>query len=164
MSQELISVIIPCFNRSKLLKRAVQSVLSQDYSNFELILVDDFSTESLEEVEKLVSDAGQTYVRHEANLGVAAARNTGITKSKGQFLAFLDSDDEWASDKLSNHIEWQRQNPNILISQTQEVWVRNGVRVNRGKKYIEPSGDAFQASVDNCCISCLLYTSPSPRD
>jgi O-antigen biosynthesis protein len=102
---QLVSVVIPTFDRAHLLPRAVQSVLSQSYSNLEVIIVDDGSTDATAETVAATADPRVRYVRHERNRGAAAARNTGIRESRGDFVAFLDSDDEWLPDKIASQMD-----------------------------------------------------------
>jgi len=149
----MISVVIPVFNRPALLKRAVYSVLAQRDVEFELIVVNDGSTVSLEAVEQLVCDSGHTFVTHGSRRGVSAARNYGVALSSGQWLAFLDSDDEWKPEKLSSQLKFHQDNPELEISQCREIWIRNGIRVNQKKIHAMPEGDAFERCLELCCIS-----------
>ncbi|MBA7515277.1 Undecaprenyl-phosphate 4-deoxy-4-formamido-L-arabinose transferase [subsurface metagenome] len=98
-----VSVIIPTYNRAHLIGRAVQSVLNQTYQDFEIIVVDDGSMDDTEEVinEFQEQDKRIRYIRYEKNKGAAAARNTGIKASRGEYIAFQDSDDEWFPEKLN---------------------------------------------------------------
>jgi len=89
------SVVIPTFNRKHLLSRSVKSVLNQTFQNFELIIVDDGSTDNTEELVKEFNDNRIKYIRHSENKGVSTARNTGIKNANGTLIAFLDSDDEY---------------------------------------------------------------------
>lgn len=98
--QPLVSVIIPTHNRSVLLERAVKSVRQQTYTRLEIIVVDDASTDDTAEVVKLISDSRIRYIRHVSNRGGSAARNTGIEIAQGKYIAFLDDDDEWVSEKI----------------------------------------------------------------
>jgi O-antigen biosynthesis protein len=102
---QLVSVVIPTFDRAHLLPRAVQSVLAQSYSNLEVIIVDDGSTDATAETVGAIADPRVRYARHERNRGAAAARNTGIRESRGEFVAFLDSDDEWLPHKIASQME-----------------------------------------------------------
>lgn len=99
-----ISVIIPTYNRAHLLGRAIQSVLEQTYRDFEIIVVDDGSTDNTEEVVKSFNDERIRYIRRERNKGGAAARNTGIKAARGEYIAFQDSDDEWSPQKLEKQM------------------------------------------------------------
>jgi glycosyltransferase involved in cell wall biosynthesis len=99
-----VSVIIPTYNRAHLVGRAIQSVLDQTYHDFELIVVDDASTDATEEAVRNFNDPRIRYIRHEHNRGGSAARNTGIGAAHGEYIAFLDSDDEWFPTKLERQI------------------------------------------------------------
>jgi glycosyltransferase involved in cell wall biosynthesis len=99
-----VSIIIPAYNRCDLLKRALRSVLGQTYGEWEAIVVDDGSTDETDAVRGEFPDARFRFIRHLANRGPAAARNTAIVAARGSILAFLDSDDEWAPDKLARQM------------------------------------------------------------
>jgi glycosyltransferase involved in cell wall biosynthesis len=103
-SDMLISVVLPTFNREKQLPRAIASVLSQSYRNLELIIIDDGSTDSTEEIVKGYSDARIRYYKQDLNKGGSAARNVGIKSARGEMVAFQDSDDEWLPDKLERQV------------------------------------------------------------
>jgi glycosyltransferase involved in cell wall biosynthesis len=103
-SSSPVSVIIPTYNRAHLVGRAIRSVLAQTYEDWECIMVDDCSTDDTEAVVKGFSDPRIRYVRREKNGGGSAARNTGIREARGKYLAFLDSDDEWRTQKLEKQI------------------------------------------------------------
>lgn len=100
-----ISVIIPTCNRPEMLKRAIASVLAQTYQDFEIIVVDDGMKERAESVVNFFHDPRITYIAHEQGKGGAAARNTGIRAAKGEFIAFLDDDDEWVPEKLEEQMK-----------------------------------------------------------
>ena len=100
----LVSVILPTYNRKDLVGKSIQSVLSQTYRQFELIIIDDASTDGTEKVIKEFSDSRIVYLTHSENKGGSAARNTGINTAKGEFIAFQDSDDIWLPDKLAKHM------------------------------------------------------------
>ncbi len=95
-----VSVVIPTFNRANLLPRAISSVLAQTFSNFELIIVDDGSTDNTAEVVKEFADLRIRYIALGKNCGGSHARNQGIQSAQAEFVAFLDSDDEWLPKKL----------------------------------------------------------------
>lgn len=99
-----VSVIIPTYNRAHLLGRAVKSVQSQSYKDFELIVVDDGSVDNTREVMGGFNEKGIVYIKHSWNKGISAARNTGIRHAKGKYVAFQDSDDEWLPEKLERQI------------------------------------------------------------
>ncbi len=100
-----VSVILPIYNRGHLIKRAILSVLNQSLRDLELIVVDDGSTEDIEKIVNSLDDGRIKYIRHEANRGAGAARNTGIGASCAEYIAFQDSDDEWLPEKLERQIE-----------------------------------------------------------
>jgi glycosyltransferase involved in cell wall biosynthesis len=100
----LVSVIIPAFNRANVIKRAIRSVAAQSFRDFDVIVIDDGSTDATEAAVKEVSFPSLRIVKHSGNRGAAAARNTGITEATGRFIAFLDSDDIWNADKLARQI------------------------------------------------------------
>lgn len=100
-----VSIIIPTYNRSQLIARAVKSVLNQTYQNFELIIIDDGSTDNTRELVTSFNDERIRYIRHEENKGEAAARNTGLKAARCDYIAYQDSDDEWLPEKLARQIE-----------------------------------------------------------
>ncbi len=100
-----ISVVIPTYNRADLLPKAIQSALDQTFRDLELIIVDDGSTDRTEDVVRGYRDPRIRYVKHEQNRGLNPARNTGVRNARGEFVAFLDSDDEWMPDKLAAQLE-----------------------------------------------------------
>ncbi|MBL8012336.1 MAG: glycosyltransferase family 2 protein [Candidatus Omnitrophica bacterium] len=101
----LVSVIIPAFNRASVLPRALQSVLTQTYEDYEILIVDDASTDDTSDLVKSYTDSRIIYLRHAANRGGAASRNTGIERARGELVAFLDSDDQWEPNKLQRQID-----------------------------------------------------------
>ncbi|MBN2095571.1 MAG: glycosyltransferase [Candidatus Aenigmarchaeota archaeon] len=101
-SGSLISIITPTYNRSKLLKRAIRSVLNQNYHNFEMIVVDGGSTDGTEKMMKSIKDKRIRYVRQKKNCGLLSGKNLGLDKAKGEYACFLDDDDELLPDALSN--------------------------------------------------------------
>jgi glycosyltransferase involved in cell wall biosynthesis len=109
-----VTVIIPTFNRAAIVGRAIRSVLAQTFEDWELIVVDDGSTDGTEQAVKSFSDDRIKYVRHERNRGGAAARNTGIRCARGEYVAFLDSDDEWPPEKLEKELEvFRKSDPSV---------------------------------------------------
>ncbi|MCP4630096.1 MAG: glycosyltransferase [bacterium] len=147
----IVSVIIPTYNRGWILKEAIDSVLSQEFIDYELIVVDDGSTDNTQAI--LDSYGRDIIVSAQANKGVSAARNRGIAESRAQLVAFLDSDDLWLPQKLNRQVEFFRANPDALICQTEETWVRNGVRVNPKKRHHKMSGMIFEPSLALCLVS-----------
>jgi glycosyltransferase involved in cell wall biosynthesis len=150
MTNPGISVIIPVYNRAWCVAEALRSVLDQDFSGFEIIAVDDGSTDQTPEI--LASFSGIRVIRT-GNRGVSAARNTGVAHAKGRLVAFLDSDDLWLPKKLSRQIAYMNEHPCCRICQTEETWIRNGIRVNPKRRHKKPDGDIFPRSLDLCLVS-----------
>ncbi len=148
----LVSVIIPTFNRSFKLERAVNSVLTQGFKDLELIVVDDGSTDDTEKVLERYNHCLE-YIKHPFNKGVSAARNTGIGCARSPWVAFLDSDDYWLKDKLTAQLEMIENIPDMVACQTEEIWIRGGVRVNPRKKHKKTSGNIFVQSLKMCMIT-----------
>ncbi len=147
----MVSVIIPTYNRAWILKEAIDSVLSQDYENFELIVVDDGSEDKTKEL--LDGYKNRLRMIKQKNSGVSAARNKGLRAAYGEFIAFLDSDDIWLSGKLSAQVDFFLSHPHAFICQTEEIWIRKGKRVNPKNKHKKPSGDIFEPSLALCLVS-----------
>ncbi|KPJ78751.1 MAG: glycosyl transferase [Deltaproteobacteria bacterium SG8_13] len=147
----LVSVIIPTYNRAGIVGEAVDSVLAQDYPDYELIVVDDGSTDATAEVLNRYGDKIRTL--RQKNRGVSAARNAGIRSASGEFFAFLDSDDLWLPSKLGLQVAFFDRHPDAVVCQTEEIWIRNGVRVNPRKRHRKPSGMIFEPSLQLCLVS-----------
>jgi glycosyltransferase involved in cell wall biosynthesis len=147
----LVSAIIPTFNRGWILNEAIQSVLDQTYQPMEIIVVDDGSTDDTRDI--LDSFGDGITVLYQENRGVSAARNLGIKHSHGELIAFLDSDDLWTPDKIACQVDFFCDNPNAVICQTEEIWIRNGKRVNPKNKHKKLSGMIFEPSLELCLVS-----------
>ena len=147
----LVSIIIPTYNRGWILTEAIDSVLAQEYKDYELIVVDDGSTDNTREI--LDTYGPDIIVLRQANKGVSAARNRGIAEAGGQLVAFLDSDDLWLPRKLSRQVDFFKLNPAAVINQTEEIWIRNGVRINPKDRHRKPSGMIFERSLGLCLVS-----------
>jgi glycosyltransferase involved in cell wall biosynthesis len=113
-TQELVSIIIPTYNHSHMLPLAIKSALNQTYKNIELIIVDDGSTDNTEETVKGFIDPRIQYIRHAENKGLPASRNTGIKASNGEFVAFLDSDDEFLPEKIDENVRIMSENDGTI--------------------------------------------------
>jgi GT2 family glycosyltransferase len=147
----VVSVIIPTFNRWPLVGEAVECVFAQSYADFELIVVDDGSTDDTQK--RLAKFASRLRVLTKTRGGVAAARNLGVSQALGRYVAFLDSDDLWRPKKLEIQTAFMEQHLEVQICQTEEIWLRNGVRVNPKAKHQKPSGDIFFRSLELCLVS-----------
>ena len=149
MDSSQVSVIIPTFNRAYWLKECIYSVLAQ--SGFELIIVNDGSTDETDKV--LESFSNVRAIHLQKNLGVSYARNRGIEQAKGSLICFLDSDDSWKVGKLEAQVKWMRDHPECQAVYTDEIWIRNGVRVNPMFKHQKYSGDIFKQCLPLCIVS-----------
>ena len=146
-----VSVIIPTYNRRAMLLEAIDSVLAQTASAFELIVIDDGSTDgTFEHLMRLGKTIRIERIEHS---GPAAARNRGVALARAPLITFLDSDDLWAPTKLERQIAFMRANPGCTILQTDEIWIRNGRRVNPGVRHRKRAGDIFIDSLRTCLIS-----------
>lgn len=152
MSSPLFSCIIPVFNRAHTIKRAVESVLSQSLKDFELIVVDDGSTDELHSQLRPYIEAGKLRLVRQENFGVSKARNTGAKNARGVYLAFLDSDDEWLPDKLLLQKELLASSGRKL-AHGEEVWLWNGKKVSQKRKHKKGGGDQFLPSLELCLIA-----------
>ena len=148
-----VSVIIPTYNRGYVLDRAIKSVLDQSYRDLELIVIDDGSTDNTKFlVEGFAKKDNRIKYFYLDNSGVSRARNYGIKNSSGELIAFLDSDDEWLPEKLKKQIDLYIKEP-YHLSHSDEIWIRNGIRVNQMKKHEKGGGDIFLKCLPLCCIS-----------
>jgi len=146
-----ISVVIPSYNRKEFLKRSIDSAINQTKKPFEIIVVDDGSTDGTESMIK--SDYDFVKFIKQKNKGVSAARNIGIEVSIGEWICFLDSDDEWKKDKLEKQINAMKSNPGYKFFHSNEIWIKNGIRINQKKKHKKYGGDIFDKCLDMCRIS-----------
>jgi len=151
----LVTVCITTFNRPKLIKNAVQSVLKQDYNNLEIVVVEDGSDSGIKNwiIEKKISQV--SYIRHNKNLGLAAARNTGLEKAKGKYITFLDDDDEWDSTKIRKQV--------FLFEKLDEKYLivycgRKSIDLNKNFSIQKPR---LKGNLKNSIVSGGLETIPS---
>ena len=155
-----VAVVIPTYNRRAMVCEAVKSVLAQRNAKFELTVVDDGSTDGtwdeLTQIGAVANDHAQwemMRIERTPNRGPATARNTGVAIAAAPFVALLDSDDLWLPHKLNRQIAFMRDHPEYAISQTEEIWMRNGRRVNPGARHRKRAGDLFADSLLTCLIS-----------
>jgi glycosyltransferase involved in cell wall biosynthesis len=146
-----VSVIIPAYNRCAMLLEAIDSVLAQSAAAFELIVIDDGSTDGTAEFLARLNKA--ILIERLEHRGPAAARNRGVALASAPLIAFLDSDDLWSPTKLERQLAFMRANPGCAISQTGEIWIRNGRRVNPAIRHRKRAGDIFVDSLRTCLIS-----------
>ena len=155
-----VSVVIPTFNREGFIEQCVVSALQQSKKPDEVIVVDDGSSDKTWDVLRTLGFSDSKEERNslryifQRNKGVSAARNLGIKAAKFRYIAFLDSDDLWLEKKLEKQISsLASQSTRYRLSHTNEIWVRNGVRVNAHLKHEKNGGDIFIQCLKLCCIS-----------
>ena len=167
----LVSIIIPTHNRADLLPRAIKSVLSQSYTNYEIIVVDDGSSDNTAEIVQKCAP-GTRYIYQE-NAGASTARNKGIELAKGEWIAFLDSDDEWLPDKLKLQTDLLQRNPGLVWSYTNYIirfddtgeqqkahpYPALQEKLLNGKEYFEDYFDAFLAGITTHTITVMAKRS-----
>ncbi|MGB5708918.1 MAG: glycosyltransferase [Arenicellales bacterium] len=146
-----ISVVIPTWNRVDLVRRALNSVLNQTLAPAEVIVVDDGSDDNT--IERVARDFPEAVVLTQTNQGVSSARNRGIRIATGEWIALLDSDDEWLPGKLAAQAKLLSFRTNLDVCHTDELWIRDGRRVNPKQKHSKPEGWIFDSCLPLCCVS-----------
>lgn len=135
---ELVSIVMPSYNTAKFISVAIESVLMQTYQNWELLIVDDCSTDNTDEVVSKYDDRRIIYLKNEKNSGAAFSRNKALKRAKGKWIAFLDSDDLWYQTKLEEQIEFMKKNKYYFsytnYREVDEVGIQTGVEVSGPKK------------------------------
>jgi glycosyltransferase involved in cell wall biosynthesis len=165
-SKPLVSVVIPTYKRADLISRAINSVLGQSYQNLELIIVDDHSQDNTAEIIQGIADSRINYHCHTTNQGGSAARNTGINRAVGQYIAFLDSDDVWLPQKLEFQLQAiakQADNLEQVISYTKfqkssKVFYQPSILPRRGKRQEETIADYFWLGSGEILTSTMLVS------
>lgn len=130
---ELISIVMPLYNCEKFLKQSIDSIINQTYQNWELILVDDCSTDNSGKIGQayVERDSRIKYHRLEKNSGAAVARNTGIKMATGNILSFLDSDDTWVPEKLAKEYAFMKEKDAAIVFAGYDLMNENGVPLNK---------------------------------
>lgn len=151
MTVNRVTVLIPTLNRGWCLGAALESVVEQTLRPDEVIVIDDGSTD---ETASIVRNSPPVvkYLQQQ-NCGVSAARNRGITAARNEWIALLDSDDLWKPEKLALQMDFIERHPEVRIIQTDEVWIRNGKRVNPRNIHQKKSGWIFEACIPLCIVS-----------
>ncbi|MCW7492185.1 glycosyltransferase family 2 protein [Leptospira sp. 2 VSF19] len=174
LEKPLVSVILPSFNRKNIVDRAITSVISQTYPHWELHIVDDGSTDETwnDLLSKLTGWKGKlsSFGRNQKSIqvhqiehkGVSGARNFGMEKANGDWIAFLDSDDEWYPEKLSKQMDFHKSNPEFFFSQTKEVWNKKGNLMEPKGKYQKRSGWFLKESLELCMVTSSSFMAHKP--
>lgn len=147
----MISVVIPVYNRPLQVKRAIDSVLGQSLKPFEIIVVDDGSTDETPKVLQTYHDIIKIITQE--NRGVSSARNVGIKASRSSWITLLDSDDSWHPEKLARQKAYHDKESSIMISHTAEKWLRNDKEIKQKKSHQKPSGWCFEDNLNFCKIA-----------
>ena len=153
MEEELVSIIMPSYNTGKFIKETINSVIAQTYSNWELIIVDDCSTDNTDEIVKSINDNRIIYLKNETNSGAAISRNKALREAKGRWIAFLDSDDLWKNDKLEKQIKFMKEN-NCYFSYTNYIEIDENGNIN-GKRVTGPKKITKTGMFNYCWPGCL---------
>lgn len=152
--EELVSIIMPSYNTASYIAETVQSVLAQTHQNWELIIVDDCSTDDTDEVVKpFLSDSRIRYLKNEKNSGAAVSRNRALREAKGKWIAFLDSDDLWMPKKLEKQISFMKEN-GYQFSYTDYIEVDEASKPN-GKSVTGPKKITKAGMFNYCWPGCL---------
>ena len=152
MGNPLFSVIIPTYNRCQLVQESIESVMKQTFSSYEIIVVDDGSNDESRSYVTSRYGSKVTYFYQE-RLGPSAARNRGVEAAKGQYIAFLDSDDLWLPVKLERQMRYFELNPDILYCHTEEIWMSHGRRIYPKQKHQKAGGMIYDRALKLCLVS-----------
>ena len=148
---DTVAVIIPTYNRAATLGRALESVYTQSRQADEVCVVDDGSVDGTEELVK--QHYPDTIYIKQKNSGVSSARNTGVDATTSKYLSFLDSDDEWLPKKIETQLRALQAEPDFRLVHSDEIWIRNGKRVNQMDKHRKRGGELFASCLALCVIS-----------
>lgn len=174
-NEPLVSVIIPTYNRGRLILNSVNSVLNQTYKNIELIVVDDCSTDDTKEIIESITDSRIKYIKLEKNSGACVARNKGIEVSRGEFIAFNDSDDLWLPEKINRQIDFfNKKNADIVLCKMEcrtpeNKFIHNFPNIDLDKeisykellKYNSASTQTIFGKAD--CFKQIIFDAKMPR-
>ncbi len=160
--KKLVSIIMPSYNTGRFIKESIESVLSQTYSDWELIIVDDCSDDDTDDIVRpYLADGRIIYLKNEKNSGAAVSRNRALKEAKGKWIAFLDSDDLWEPDKLQKQIEFMNDN-GYHFSYTNYVEVDEKSNPN-GKKVTGPARISKCKMYAYCWMGCLTVMYDAER-
>ncbi|MDH4200316.1 MAG: glycosyltransferase family 2 protein [Spirochaetia bacterium] len=153
MELPLVDAVVPVYDREPLFLEAVKSILHQDYSNIHIYIIEDGSQSTAKYSYYFKNWNNITLIRLNTNHGVSYCRNLGASLGKGEYVAFLDSDDLWLPDKISKQIVFLRNNPMHKWVHTDEVWLKNGAEVFQKKEHSKQGGIFFERLIQRCIIS-----------
>lgn len=152
----LISIMMPTYNNGKYIAQAIESIYAQNYSNIEIIVVDDGSTDNTKEILKQYKDIKYFYMEHK---GISAARNTALENSKGEYIAFLDSDDYWLPNKLSVQMQYFREHPDsqIVFTRYENIFEKEELKQNKRAMHEKAIEDSFQQYLPSTVLKKELF-------
>ncbi len=150
---ELVSIIMPAYNSGRFIRHSIESVLAQTYTVWELLIVDDCSSDNTQEVATAISDSRIHYMRNEQNMGAARTRNRALRAAKGRYIAFLDSDDLWNPDKIEKQIAFMQQNGYAFTFTDYQIMNEDGSLQN--KTLHMPASLTYRQYCCNTAIGCL---------
>lgn len=151
---DLVSIIMPSYNTGRFIKETIESVLAQSYPVWELIIVDDCSTDNTDDVvNQYLADERICYIKNDTNSGAAVSRNRALREAKGKWIAFLDSDDLWEPDKLQKQISFMRDN-GYHFSYTNYIEIDEESKAN-GKSVTGPKRISKHGMYNFCWMGCL---------
>jgi len=151
---DLVSIIMPSYNTGRFIKETIESVLAQSYPAWELIIVDDCSTDDTDDVvSQYLADKRIRYIKNDTNSGAAVSRNRALREAKGKWIAFLDSDDLWEPDKLQKQISFMRDN-GYHFSYTNYIEIDEESKAN-GKSVTGPKRISKHGMYNYCWMGCL---------
>lgn len=154
MNKELVSIVMPSYNTGRFIKETVESVLAQTYTDWELIIVDDCSTDNTDEiVNEFLSDERIRYIKNEKNSGAAVSRNRALREATGRWIAFLDSDDLWEPEKLEKQIAFMKNNE-YHFSYTNYIEIDEGSKP-LGRRVTGPRRITKHGMYNYCWMGCL---------
>ena len=152
--KDLVSIVMPSYNTERFIKETIESVLAQSYSAWELIIVDDCSTDDTDDVvNQYLADERIRYIKNDTNSGAAVSRNRALREAKGKWIAFLDSDDLWEPDKLQKQISFMEENGHYF-SYTNYIEIDEESRPN-GKSVTGPKRITKHGIYNYCWMGCL---------
>ena len=151
---DMVSVIMPSYNTASYIAKSIESVIAQTYTDWELIIVDDYSTDNTDEVvAPFLTDPRIRYIKNEENSGAAVSRNRALHEAKGKWIAFLDSDDLWLPDKLQKQIAFMEEN-NYAFSYTNYIEIDENSKPN-GRMVTGPKKITRHGMYNYCWMGCL---------
>lgn len=155
MNKPLVSIVTPCYNSENYLSETIESVITQTYSNWELIIVDDISTDDSIKVirEYCEKDSRIKYFVLEEKGGASLARNRAIREARGKYIAFLDSDDVWKEEKLEKQIKFMEENNYDFTYHNYELINEKSEKLNRLR--VAPKSITYKRALIGCSIGCL---------